>query len=903
MSSISQVPISSQLDPFKDAMQDLRTSGLAPEIIGAPWQDILRDICPLNSNLAEKFFKNSILYTSKGSLRTQSGYFWKYSGTLRLKNLDPQFQLYEGGKPVINPISGEPVSIKYLSPPGGKNHLYLRDDEWKNVSSPKAAFFFTEGEKKKSLLYYLLLLRRKHPEWRNPLSPEFKYVTVSGSGIYNFISSPEWKTLQVSGKPCFLVFDADWEHNTNVPLAELKLTAALMCKGVPLSKISSLIWPENSGKGIDDYLYNYYKVSTTEDDSAPSENHPMLNALGQLYEFAQNPLKKYSQFGIDFLCQSLASVQKLTNFSLSDSHIEEIIDLLSEIFPSYRVSVIRQTLKSKIKLISSESESRSPLPTELRNAEMFAQQFSNKLKWDTTRQKFFVWTGKIWQADEAGQSEQWAKQTIRSIQLTIPDMLKEDPEKGRKLLAIAYNQWERVSHLRNILAHAKSEPGIPVSTALWDKDPLKLNCLNGIFLLDQFKFIPHNPSHFMTLSTNVDYNPDATFEKWSTFLNLIFDNTPEITQYFLDEIEDFSPNALKIFEHAKNKPLTEDELLRLALSAFELNLHSMTTTEQGMSEKELKTSFLHYVRHRARKRQNLVDFVQKVVGISCSGLSDEKIILFCYGPKGNNGKSTFFNIIENVLGSYFGRISADTLMLKSSGSSINEDLASLQGLRFVVTDEMAGNRKLDIGLVKTLTGADQKLRAQRKYEHTFSFDPSHTIWLYGNQLPNVGNGQDPIWERIKVIPFTVKLTDLPGFHPLPQSQVLHNLLEEGSGILNWILLGFKMYQEEGLSIPDEVETASRTYQHDEDLVEAFIEECCFVSQTADIARSDLYKEYLRWSGENLEKFPMGKRIFFRELTLRGFPLVRKSGNRFFFQGITLLSDDVTDHFSGTKSSI
>ena len=66
-----------------------------------------------------------------------------------------------------------------------------------------------------------------------------------------------------------------------------------------------------------------------------------------------------------------------------------------------------------------------------------------------------------------------------------------------------------------------------------------------------------------------------------------------------------------------------------------------------------------------------------------------------------------------------------------------------------------------------LTGAEGKIKATRKYEHPIEFRPSHTLWMFGNQMPRVHVINDPIWQRIKVIRFTVSIPQV-----LPQGELL-----------------------------------------------------------------------------------------------------------------------------------
>ena len=58
----------------------------------------------------------------------------------------------------------------------------------------------------------------------------------------------------------------------------------------------------------------------------------------------------------------------------------------------------------------------------------------------------------------------------------------------------------------------------------------------------------------------------------------------------------------------------------------------------------------------------LIDYVQRIVGQAAIGRGHEEHMIIAYGG-GANGKSTFWNTIARVLGSYSGKISAEALTM------------------------------------------------------------------------------------------------------------------------------------------------------------------------------------------------------------------------------------------------
>ena len=58
--------------------------------------------------------------------------------------------------------------------------------------------------------------------------------------------------------------------------------------------------------------------------------------------------------------------------------------------------------------------------------------------------------------------------------------------------------------------------------------------------------------------------------------------------------------------------------------------------------------------------QDLIDYVQMTVGMAAVGKVYVEALIIAYG-EGRNGKSTFWNTISRVLGTYSGAMSADSL--------------------------------------------------------------------------------------------------------------------------------------------------------------------------------------------------------------------------------------------------
>jgi putative DNA primase/helicase len=80
----------------------------------------------------------------------------------------------------------------------------------------------------------------------------------------------------------------------------------------------------------------------------------------------------------------------------------------------------------------------------------------------------------------------------------------------------------------------------------------------------------------------------------------------------------------------------------------------------------------------------IIDFLQKSIGYTLTGDISEQVMFFLYGT-GRNGKSTFINTIQNLLGDYGRQTNSDTFIKKKNDNSINNDIARLRWRSFCLS--------------------------------------------------------------------------------------------------------------------------------------------------------------------------------------------------------------------------
>ncbi|WP_328597732.1 phage/plasmid primase, P4 family [Peptostreptococcus porci] len=279
----------------------------------------------------------------------------------------------------------------------------------------------------------------------------------------------------------------------------------------------------------------------------------------------------------------------------------------------------------------------------------------------------------------------------------------------------------------------------------------------------------------------------------------------------------------------------------------------------------------------------LMDYVQQIVGLSAIGKVYVEALVIAYG-EGSNGKSTFWNTIARVLGTYSGTISADALTVGYK-RNVKPEMAELKGKRLVIAAELEEGMRLNTSIVKQLCSTDE-VTAEKKYKDPFKYVPTHTLVLYTNHLPRVGANDDGIWRRLIVISFNAKITGNSD-----RKNYADFLYENAGGaVLSWIIEGAEkaIKNKYKLKVPMVVEAAINKYRENNDWFSAFVDECCEVDMTFQQKSGEFYQEYRSYCARTGE-YTRSTTDFYTALENEGFER-KKTKAGVIVRGIRLKSD-------------
>jgi putative DNA primase/helicase len=225
---------------------------------------------------------------------------------------------------------------------------------------------------------------------------------------------------------------------------------------------------------------------------------------------------------------------------------------------------------------------------------------------------------------------------------------------------------------------------------------------------------------------------------------------------------------------------------------------------------------------------------------------------------GNSGKSTFCKLVRYFLGQ------------QNTGGTALQDLstnrfatAELHGKLANVFPDLPSTRVENSSIFKTITGDDQMVHGEHKYERGFQFYMFCRLLFIcrllfsGNEIPQSADQTDAYLDRWLVLLFKNTFPHNPSF--------LDTLVtpEELSGLFNLAISAYQGVIQRGDFTSNEA-TQEGTNQFKEAIVPviAFLRECCDVSDPKfRTDRTDLYHAFCGWCSQSGRGRPSNRKFY------------------------------------------
>jgi P4 family phage/plasmid primase-like protien len=155
--------------------------------------------------------------------------------------------------------------------------------------------------------------------------------------------------------------------------------------------------------------------------------------------------------------------------------------------------------------------------TDAGNAERLIAAHGSGIRYCAAFNTWYLWDGRVWVRDDAGQMLLIATNVARSIHREAAEAPTADRSR-------ALSRWAIISeslHARKAMIDSAA-PHVPVQPAEFDSRPELFNCQNGTLELPAMAFREHRKEDMLTKMAAVDYNQDADCHQWLAHLDLIF---------------------------------------------------------------------------------------------------------------------------------------------------------------------------------------------------------------------------------------------------------------------------------------------------------------------------------------------------------------------------------------------
>jgi P4 family phage/plasmid primase-like protien len=209
--------------------------------------------------------------------------------------------------------------------------------------------------------------------------------------------------------------------------------------------------------------------------------------------------------------------------------------------------------------------------------------------------------------------------------------------------------------------------------------------------------------------------------------------------------------------------------------------------------------------------------------------------MVCLIGDGSNGKSTFFEICQAVVGK--GNYSS----LSVKDLTTETQRKHLEGKLLNFCDELPRSNFRDSELIKKMLGGDISMRSL--YHNSYFVKNTTKMFFAGNEIPTSNDSSHGFFRRMVIIPFNAVFSHDPSEHPTAQKtdkSILEKMKEELPGIFNIVFQAYKNLVARGhLKISNQSKEELEAYKDSVDREGAWCR-ANLVIHTSDLSTKEKY---------------------------------------------------------------
>ena len=245
--------------------------------------------------------------------------------------------------------------------------------------------------------------------------------------------------------------------------------------------------------------------------------------------------------------------------------------------------------------------------------------------------------------------------------------------------------------------------------------------------------------------------------------------------------------------------------------------------------------------------KNVRDYVLKKMSECLNGDIPNTNFLMFIGDSGANGKSQLLNLMKATFGDFGEKVEVTLLTRKrNNANETNCEKIKLKNKRFAFLSEPEDGEKINIGLLKELTGSEE-IVARGHYEASTTFVMETKLFLACNTLPDIKGEDTALWRRIRVIDFPSKFVDNPKeSNEYKIDRTLPTKIREDiSWKQTFMNILIEYYYKEVLE-PEEVKVKTNEYKEGNDINLEFVNKYIIKKDDSYIVWSELWDKFNYW---------------------------------------------------------
>ena len=263
------------------------------------------------------------------------------------------------------------------------------------------------------------------------------------------------------------------------------------------------------------------------------------------------------------------------------------------------------------------------------------------------------------------------------------------------------------------------------------------------------------------------------------------------------------------------------------------------------------------------------DYVWLLLSSFLQGHTPDEKMHLCTGT-GANSKSKLIEIVASAMGDYAITLPIQLLTGKRSASNAaSPEVARSKGRRFGIFQEPEENDKIQVGLMKELTGGD-KIMARALFKEPVEFKPQFKLLLTCNKLPDIPSNDGGTWRRLRVIQFKSRFVDNPDpkdKYQFEKDDGFSQKVEKNQWkkyFMSILVEKFVEYKKNKLIEPEEVTRFTNNYRATSDVYLEFINDRFEKTDSKKdaISINDMFSRFREWFKETYsdKKVPVKKEL-------------------------------------------